>query len=347
MPELKEAELKKQLDSGNIGNLYMIYGEETHLVKRAAKRLIKKAAGTEFLEFNLNEMPGTVTVDRIAESTEALPLMSERKCTAVSDFDVEEKDAAENAKLLELVASVPETTTLVLYYPTITGFSSAKFKKLIKAVQKTGVTVEFKARSSGDLQKILIKDAEKRGAVLSKYNAGKIVEYAGTDLKALLNETAKLSAFANGGEITADMIEQMVPKSIETTVFVLSNALLSGNYEKAYMHMDTLLQSKAEPIAIVAVMGTAYTDMYRVRASIEAGMGVKGAAAYGDYKGREFRLTKAEKSARGVSVEVLSKSMKIILDTDVALKSSKMSPRILLDEMIAKLLLAAKGEKTA
>lgn len=348
MPVLDEAGLKKQLDQNDLQNLYVLYGDEKYLVNRAAKRLIKKAAGTAFLEFNLNELTNQTAVDRIAESAEALPLMSERKCTAVSDFNIEEKDKTELSKLEELISSIPESTTLVFHFPTLTGESmkTAKFKKFLKSAAKYGVVTEFGRRTPAELQKVLIKDAQKAGCVLSKQNAAKLVEYAGNDLKALLNENAKLCAYAAGGEITSDMIESMVSKSIETTVFILSNALLAGNYEKAYQHMDQLFQTKAEPIVIVAVLGSAYTDMYRVRASVESGKGTKGPASYGEYRGKEFRLSKAEKSARGISEEGLRKSLSILLETDALLKSSRISPRILLDEMIAKLLLAAKGEKS-
>lgn len=347
MPEISEAELKKQLDKNEIKNLYFLYGEENYMVKRSAKRLIKKAAGTDFPEFNLNEFPGTAGVDKISDAVEALPLMSMSKCVAVSDFNVEEKDATELSKLEELISNVPESTTLIFYYPTLSraAMGTAKFKKVIKAVQKNGFVTEFKPRGAKDLEKLLMRDAEKNGVVLSKQNAAKLVEYVGTDLKSLLSENAKLCAFAAGGEITSEIIENMVPKSIETTVFMLSNALLAGKYEQAYRYIDDLFKTKAEPISIVAVLGSSYTDMYRVRSSVESGLGLNGPLVYGEYKGKEFRLSKADRSAKGVSTEVLSESLDIILETDLALKGSKLSPRILIDEMIAKLLLAARGER--
>lgn len=55
MPELTEAELKKQLAAGELCGVYLIAGEEKYLVKRSASRLVKKAAGEAFPEFNRNE----------------------------------------------------------------------------------------------------------------------------------------------------------------------------------------------------------------------------------------------------------------------------------------------------
>ena len=43
--------------------------------------------------------------------------MAERKCVAVSDFDVESRNAADMEKFNQLLADLPETTVLLFYYP--------------------------------------------------------------------------------------------------------------------------------------------------------------------------------------------------------------------------------------
>ena len=94
------------------------------------------------------------------------------------------------------------------------------------------------------MRKLLLKEAEKAGCMLSKDNASRIVEYVGPDLNALLNEMEKLCAFADGGEITRSMIEDMVPKSTETTVFLMANALTAGSYEKSIPAAGSVVFSK-------------------------------------------------------------------------------------------------------
>lgn len=64
---------------------------------------------------------------------------------------------------------------------------------------------------------------------------------------------------------------------METTVFLLSNALVRGDYSKAYALLDLLMAQREEPYTILAVLSSAYIDMYRVRAAIEAGKNVYGA----------------------------------------------------------------------
>ena len=45
--------------------------------------------------------------------------MAERKCVTVSDLNVEAMNTAELDKLYELLDTIPETTVLILYLPTL------------------------------------------------------------------------------------------------------------------------------------------------------------------------------------------------------------------------------------
>ncbi len=359
MPELTEAELKKQLAAGELCGVYLIAGEEKYLVKRSASRLVKKAAGEAFPEFNRNEFGNDSSIDSIADAVLALPFFAEHKCVSVSDFNVEEKDAVELQKLYELIETSPDTTSLVFWYPTLEfdGKKSAKWKKLLKAVGERGGVLIHERRSAAELQKLLLREAEKAGCALSRQNAARIVEYAGQDVTQLLHEMEKLCAFAlgqaeeqGGGalpEITEEMIEALVPKTTETTVFLMCNALVAGNYEKAYSLLDVLFYQNEEPIAILGALSSAYIDMYRVWIALGSGRPASAAGDYGDYKGKEFRLRNAERNVKSLKPEVLRESLELLLETDLALKGSKLSGRIVLEELIAKLLLAVRGEKKA
>ncbi len=355
MPELTEAELKKQLAAGKLCGVYLIAGEEKYLVKRVAGRLLKKAGSEAFPEFNSNEFGNDSSVDSIADAALALPFFAEHKCVFVSDFNVEEKDAVELQKLYELIETSPDTTSLVFWYPTLEfdGKKSAKWKKLLKAVGEKGGVLFCERRSGTELQKLLLREAEKAGCSLSRQNAVRIVEYAGQDVTQLLHEMEKLCAFAlgqaEGGEappeITEEMIEALVPKTTETTVFLMCNALVAGNYEKAYSLLDVLFYQNEEPIAILGALSSAYIDMYRVWIALESGQPSSAAGAYGDYKGKEFRLRNAERNVKNMKPEILRESLELLLETDLALKGSRLPGRIVLEELIAKLLLtgAKKG----
>ena len=67
----------------------------------------------------------------------------------------------------------------------------AQFKSIVKLVNKNGVVVEYPKYDSHATSKELVRAASKRGCPLTLANAGKIVDYVGTDLTALQNEIDK------------------------------------------------------------------------------------------------------------------------------------------------------------
>ncbi|MCF2651778.1 DNA polymerase III subunit delta [Anaeromassilibacillus senegalensis] len=345
MPEINETKLREQIAKSQMASLYFLYGDEKFLVKRDLLRMTKKLSATDFPEFNFNEFPHDAAIDDIADAVESLPFMAERKCVTVSDLNVEALGSAELNKLHELIENVPNTTTLIFFLPTleIDTKKSAKWRNFIKKVDAVGYSVCYARRSDSDLEKFLCREAEKNGCTLSRSLANKILRYTGNDLNALTNEILKLCAFAGGGEITNEQIERIVTKNMETTVFLLSNALVRGDYAKAYALLDLLINQGEKPITILSVLSGAYIDMYRVRAAIQSGKTSLAPAEYGDYKGRDFRLKYAERDMRDLSLEMLRESLQLLLECDLSLKLSTgdTMDRIALEKLFAKLLFAA------
>lgn len=350
MPQLTEAELKRQLDSEKFSKVYFFYGPEKFLIDKYTQRFLDKAGNVPFPDFNLQRFDGRETaVDTIADAVEALPFLAERKCVTVSDFDVETCGATELGKLYELLDNLPSTTALLLYCPSleVDARHSAKWKKLIAAVNKAGVTAAMERRTGPELEKTLCAAAAKRGCDLARQNAARIIGFAGSDLRTLYHELEKLCSYQGSGELTAGLIDRLVTRNLEANIFALGRAILAGEYEKAYGLLDLLFYQNEEPVSILAALTTVYLDLYRVRASIQSGLTAQEPAQHFDYKGKEFRLRNAERDVRRLSMAALRESLDILLETDLSLKGARGSRRIMLEKMIARLLLAAQKEKIA
>ena len=67
MPIISEQQLKQILAAPAPG-VYLLCGEEKLLLKRAARKLIERAGGENFPEFNRNEFPGLAEAARIVHN---------------------------------------------------------------------------------------------------------------------------------------------------------------------------------------------------------------------------------------------------------------------------------------
>lgn len=350
MPQMTENELKKQLREKAFARFYLFYGAEKFLVRHYTLSLTQKVLGKGYSDFNYQVINGAAgDIEAIAEAVEALPILAERKCVVVNDLDVEALNAQNTGKLYQLLEDLPETTVLLFTMPTLEFETkrSAKWRKCIAAGQKAGVTVEFSKRGTSALERQLADWAEKLGCSITLINAGKVIQMCGDDLSTLRNELEKLCAYAAGREITVQDIEAVVTKNLETTVFVLSNALLAGEYDRAYRQLDLLFYQREEPVAVLAVLASGYVDMYRVRVAVESGEKSSALTKCFDYKNKEFRLRNAEKNGRRLSSATLRESLDAILEADIRLKSSRTDSRVVMEELIAKLMLIAEKGKVS
>ena len=239
----------------------------------------------------------------------------------------------------------------MFWYPTLEfdGKRSAKWKKFLTQAEARGTVTLCTRRTQADLQRYLAQEAGKSGCVMERPAQRKLLEYTGPDMTALHTEMEKLCAYAlgsGGTEVTVEMVEELVAKSSETTVFLMAGALVAGRYDEAYRLLDLLFYQREDPVSIASALAASYLDMVRVRAALENGGTFAAAAQYGDYKRKEFVLERAQRNVRGVSQQVLRESVHLLVEADLALKSSRMDQRLVLEELIAKLLLAARGEKS-
>lgn len=90
-----------------------------------------------------------------------------------------------------------------------------------------------------------MKKAAKRGCVISRADAQHIAELTLCDLSLASAETDKLCSYAGTGEITAEMIDKLTIKQLDTSIYSLATELLKGNRRQALLILDDLLTQKS------------------------------------------------------------------------------------------------------
>ena len=71
--------LKSDLSAGNIGQVYIFYGEESYLREYYLGEIKKKLVPAGFEEFNFHRVAGKgLTMEELTEMTEAMPMTMPR-----------------------------------------------------------------------------------------------------------------------------------------------------------------------------------------------------------------------------------------------------------------------------
>ena len=352
MAKLNEQEFKKEMASNELRPLYVIYGDEKYLVKKYTQALIIKAVGKTPSEFDYFQLRSDTTLGEIFDASQQISMFSEKKCVNVIDYDINSLSDSDMKELESFFPEISPSTVLIFSMPTYDtsakkkkdGKGKSKLSKFLSAAEKHGTVLELSKMSDSALEAQLVKWAEKNDAKLSRANASRIISMTGTDMNSLKNEIDKLSAYANGGEITDEIIKLLCVKNSETKYYNLSKYLAKRDYNSTYAELDLLFGQNERPEIILSAISSAFIDFYRAKAAMESGVSITQAAKDLKYGNREFVLKNASYTAAKYSSVTLQKILDAILETDIKMKSTRNDSRILLETLIAKILLIMKED---
>lgn len=346
MPAITEKELIEDIKKADFKSVYLIYGNEDYLKKYYSSAIIKKAV-TDFEDLNLHRFDSSVKVDDIIAAADAIPMMSDYSCVSVCDYNFASADETEVEKLVDLISDMPEGCVLLLRLEqlSITPSKSAKAKKVFDAVKKYGALVELNLREEADLVRMVTKRAASRSVNLQPTGARYLIRVCGSDMTNLFSEVDKLCDFVGkDGIITEKEIDALAVKTPDEKAYKLINAVCARDVERVYTMLADLAAQCVDSIAIIAALSSAYVDMYRAKVAESEGKNAESIGADFGYGKNVFKLKYASQNARKMSVFTLRKALNILRETDIALKSTQLDPRLLVDKTVMQLIQLA-GER--
>lgn len=345
---LSEKALKSSLDSGALYPVYVIFGNDGFLKKQAVSRIIK-ATVNEDDDLNLLRFEAGCELQDVYDELNGFPVMADKKCVILTDFDVDSCGKNEFERLVSLAGDRYETSVFVVFFDTVNVDlkRSERAKKLIAAAEGAGgVAVLLDHRTRDELARQLSASAKKQGCVLSAANAGYLIDTCSAETQILVNELSKLCAFAKGAEITRETIDAVAVKSVEASVYNLSARIISGDTSGAMSLLDDLYFMKVAPEIIIFNISSAFVDMFRAAAAKEQGLRPENVAADFKMKGREFVLRRAGENLRRYDYKKLDLSFSALLDADRKIKSYSSDERIVMEQLIVKLIYIMKTGDT-
>ncbi len=341
MPTITDLQLAKDLKNDTLARVYLLFGEEQLMLERSVSAIIKKAVDPAMQSFNLQTFNGDdIDFDDLENAVEALPVFADRKCVVVHDLNIEKLTADLTDKLKELVKDPPETTVL-LFYMTGIEISLKKMKKVAsfaKLVEKVGTVVDFSVKTKAEISRALIASANKRGCDMSSREAEYLMELCGENLRVLMIELEKLCNFAQGKDITTTMIDMLVCKTMEASVFELSKAILAKNADKAFKILSELFYNQEEPIAILGVLNSSFLALYRAKCAMLASKKVDDVLESFNYKGKEFIVRNAFRDCAKIQSSALDKCIELLADADIRLKSTRCDGQVVVEKLVAALI---------
>jgi len=339
MAVLGREELRGQLKRREFAPVYLLFGAETYLRDLAAKTIADLVlVGSSLREFN--EIEHSLSESKIQyalSDAEQLPLMDSRRVVKITDVRVSANSNKDNLKegdeeILARYLARPAETSIVIFV----AAELDKRRKISKLLLEKCVAVEFSELKDAELigwaktkLKELNADADTRALNL-------LVALVGNNVRRLTNEIEKLAVAALPDKlITYELVESLVPDSREISNFDLTDHLIAKDKSRSLQVLKKILDDGAEPLMLLGLISYNFHRLFLSKELMRQGVDRKEIARIMKLhwsKQEDFLAT-----ARRTDAEKLSWVMQKIAETDVAIKTSKATPRLQIEMLVCEL----------
>jgi DNA polymerase-3 subunit delta len=265
-------QLKKDIAAGTLQSIYIFHGEETYLREYYLSQAAKKLVPAGFEEFNFHKVEGKgLSVQALAELTEAMPMLSERTLVQVVDFDIFKLNEEQRKAFVALLEDFPEYCCLIFVYDQLEYKPNKTMKTLHKAVEKAVSVVKFETQSRSDLLNWIARRFRANNKGIDPQTAEHLIFTCGSLMNGLIPEIEKVSAYAKGSVVTKEDIDAVAAPILEAQVFEMTAAISKRDFDRAADILGTLLKLQEEPIMLLAIMGKELRKLHTARLAIDNG----------------------------------------------------------------------------
>lgn len=255
-------------EKGNFAPVYLLVGEESYFVDETIKRLkaaLSKEEETEVMTFDLNEQP----IDFVIDEADTIPFFTERKLIIAKNasfLKATEKGKEKidhDVKRLENWLANPTDTAVTVFIAPFEKLDDRK--KVTKLMKEKSVVLLAETPQNNDLNAWIRSEVAQHGKAITEAAIQKLIEMVGPNMLQHQMEIEKMALYLGGEpEISVELVEDLVAKTLEQDAFKMLNAYLNNKQEEALIIYHDLLRQKEEPIKLVGLLANNIRTMIHV-----------------------------------------------------------------------------------
>ena len=331
MPVRSPKDLDQALKQGKIEPVYFLYGPETYLRDQAARAITDEALRDTLLR-EFNDSSFNLLSDDVRDAlaiVEQLPMMSQRRVVRIKNFG-KLPEGEENLLLAYLERPVEASVVIFI------ADDIDKRKKLAKTLMSLAA-FEFQPLKAPELQSWIRSHLKKMKSDIDQAGLQRILEVVTTDLHTLTNELNKLAAAAlPSGHITTELVTALVGRSREHMNWELTDHILARNRKAALKTLKDLLDDQVEPVMLIGLIGGTYRRMALAKELLS--QGVAPGQIFSEVRMPSFKQGAYLSMLGRVESNTLAQGIQRIAQADLAIKSSKATPRMQVEMLVCELM---------
>lgn len=258
--------LQQDIQSGNLKNAYLLYGEESFLKQQYKKRLLH-ALIPDGDTMNMAAYQGkNIDVGPLIELAETMPFLAERRVILVEDSGFFKNKCD---RLADYMKELPDYLCMVFVEDQVD-----KRSRMYKAVGKAGRAVEFAVQDEKTLTQWVLGMFSRGGRRITKKDMGLFMSKVGLDMGNIYQEAEKLICYTMGSDrITAQDIEAVCVPQITNKIFDMVRAVTEKDQKRALDLYEDLLALREPPMRILYLLARQFRQLMETKEMLEEGKG--------------------------------------------------------------------------
>lgn len=319
--------LEQDLKTGNLKQVYLLYGDEPYLISLYKNRL-KKALIADEDTINLNIYEGkSIPIPAVIDQAETMPFFAEHRLIMLENTGFFKGSCPE---LADYLPTMPPETVMVFVESEVD-----KRGKLYKAVKSQGRAVELTHQNEKVLTSWILGLLQKEGVKITRSALQLFLERTGDDMERIVRELDKLIAYVWGREgITAEDVEAVCTVRTENKIFDMINAMAEKKQKRALELYDDLLALREPPLRILALIARQFNLLLQVKDLRRQGFDQNEIASRAGIMG--FIVRSCLRQAEYFSEDDLRRAAEECVATEEAVKTGRLGDRLGVELLIVK-----------
>ncbi|WP_437791377.1 DNA polymerase III subunit delta [Sorangium sp. So ce693] len=345
----------KEAATGALRPVYLVLGEERWLVDRVVSAIREAAAKGGIAGFNEDKFTaGDAPIESILGAARMLPMMGPRRFVLVRGVDRwEKKDEGDDGEgddergasgasgkrgvskqlspldaLAEYTKAPSPSAVLVLVATKLHGQ-----RRLVTAAKKGDFLVGCEALNRRALPGFIATVAREKGNPIAPDVADQLAELAGPELGYVVDALERLSLYVGAKQpITEDAIAQVVIRVRQSTVWELIDALGKRRLDRALAALADAYDPRDGGLRLLGAVSWSVRQMVKFESALAGGASQAEAAQRAGVA--PFKANDVAQSVRQLPKGALAGWMRVLAETDLALKSSRRPAQAVLETML-------------
>jgi DNA polymerase-3 subunit delta len=328
--------------------VYLVLGDERWFTQRVVAAIREAATKGGVAGFNEDKFQaGEASASSIVSAARMLPMMAPRRFVLVRGLERWEKKASDEADapsddddakpargasplddLAEYVKAPVDTTVMVLVATKLNAQ-----RRLVAAAKKGDFLVACDPVHRNGLAGMVSTMARDLGHAIDGHAADLLAEIAGPELSPVADAVERLSLYVGpGAPISEDDVATVVTRVRHSTVWELVDQIAARRLDRALAVLDDVIDARDGGLPLLGAIASSVRKLAKLESALAAGMS---AAEAGQRAGvPPFKVGELQQTVRRLPRGKIASWLRLLAETDLALKSSRRSAQAILEAMI-------------